>query len=68
MLMLINCHCQVHVPEGLKALEHGIIKKLINHKQATFLTNSENRYNVEIMPCPPSRVQYTKDKELNHKP
>lgn len=35
----------MHMPEGLKALKYKIIKKLINHKWATFPNNSKNSYN-----------------------
>lgn len=45
MLILVNFNFQVRVPKGLKALKHKIIKKLINHKWATFPTNSKNSYN-----------------------
>lgn len=45
MLALINFDFQVHVPKNLKALKHKIIKKLINHKWATFPNNFKNSYN-----------------------
>lgn len=45
MLTLINFNFQVHMPKGLQALKHKIIEKLINHKWATFPTNSKNSSN-----------------------
>lgn len=47
--MLINFNFQVYMPKGLKALEHTVIKKLINHKWATFPNNYRNSYNQETI-------------------